>query len=449
MAGSTTHHVDADVIVIGAGAAGLAAACTLAGQSLQTIVVEARDRIGGRVWTVPTAGTAVPAELGAEFIHGLAPETTALLRKAGTAAIETGGEPWTRDDDCELRHMDTDFMSSASILERARTLAADESVDRYLQRFSDDATMRETVEAARAFVEGFEAADPALASVQAIAAELRSGVDGSAARPIGGYRPMFEYLHESCIAAGARVFLSTVVRTISWRRGAVAVDVMTGQGGARTLRGRAAVVTLPVGVLRYVGNDSKLAFEPGLPVPKREALAAMEMGHVVKVALRFRTAFWERLRKRRYRDAAFFRCPGDPFPTYWTQFPVRSELIAAWVGGPKARLLASAGKEEIVERALDGFGALFGEIALARDEFESGIVHDWGSDPFARGAYSYVTVGGTNARAALATPVDETLFIAGEATSTDGQGGTVNGALETGVRAAREVVDSLEGTLHG
>jgi monoamine oxidase len=89
---------------------------------------------------------------------------------------------------------------------------------------------------------------------------------------------------------------------------------------------------------------------------------------------------------------------------------------------------------------------LFGEHELAREEFEEGVMHDWGRDPFARGAYSYVAVGGGNARAALAMPVDGTLFFAGEATSNDGQGGTVNGALETGERAAREAATSIGAT---
>jgi monoamine oxidase len=123
--------------------------------------------------------------------------------------------------------------------------------------------------------------------------------------------------------------------------------------------------------------------------------------------------------------------------------PVRSELIVAWVGGPKAIALNGASQAERIDRALDGFGALFGESVLAREEFEGGVTHDWHHDPFSRGAYSYIVVGGDGARSALAAPVDDTLFFAGEATSTDGQGGTVNGALETGERAAQEVATSL------
>jgi monoamine oxidase len=439
--------MDADAIVIGAGAAGLAAALSLAGRSLRVIVLEARDRTGGRVWSSPSARASVPAELGAEFIHGRAEETMTLLRDAGTAAVDTGGESWTCCEDGDLRRGDDDVISAAAIFEGARALAVDESVERFLRRFEGDKIMRKTVEAARAFVEGFEAADPAIASVQAIADEWRSGVDFAIARPLGGYRPTFERLRDACDTAGVQRCMSTVVRRISWRHGAVAVGAQTSYGESQTIRARAAIVTLPVGVLRHSGDETEVAFDPDLPPAKREALASIEMGHAVRVALLFRTAFWEQLRDGRYRDGAFFRCLGGPFAAYWTQLPVRSELIVAWAGGPKATALRGASQAEIIERALDGFGALFGEPALARKEFEGGVTHDWGDDPFARGAYSYVAVGGGDARATLAAPVDDTLFFGGEATSNDGRGGTVNGALETGERAAREAAASLAGAV--
>jgi monoamine oxidase len=435
--------MDADAIVIGAGAAGLAAARSLAVQSLRVILLEARDRVGGRVWSDSSARAAAPAELGAEFIHGRAPETMALLRDAGTAAVDTGGETWACSDGADLQRDDHDFTSAAAIFDRSRELDGDESVDRFLRRFENDDAMRETADAARAFVEGFDAADPAIASVRAVADELRSGVDFANARPLGGYRPMVEYLRNACAVAGVSSCLSTVVRRISWHRGSVSVDVQNSLGERRTFRARAAIVTLPIGVLRHGGDESEVAFEPDLPKIKRDALARIEMGHAVKVALWFRTAFWERVRDGCYRDAAFFRCARQPFPTYWTQFPVRSELIVAWAGGPKASGLSSSSSTELIERALEGFGALFDETALARKEFERGVVHNWDLDPFARGAYSYVAVGGGNARAALATPIEDTLFLTGEATSNDGQGGTVNGALETGERAAREAATSL------
>jgi monoamine oxidase len=408
------------------------------------MLIEARDRVGGRVWPVPSARAAVGTELGAEFIHGQALQTMGLLRSAGTAAVDTGGEAWKCSAGGDLQRDDNRFISDvAGIFDQTRALDHDESVERFLQRFADDAALRDTVVAARTFVEGFEAADPRIASARSIADELRSGVDSVSARPLGGYRQMFEQLRRACTVAGVQTCLSTIVRSITWERGSVTVDLTSSWGEARTVRARAAIVTLPVGVLRRSGDETAVVFAPDLPTAKRDALGNIEMGHVVKVMLWFRTAFWERIREGRYRDGGFFRCIGHPFAGYWTQLPVRSELVVAWAGGPNAAAFESASPQERIARALDGFGALFDEPAIARAEFEYGVTHDWQSDPFARGAYSYVAVNGGAARATLAAPVDDTLFFAGEATSGDGQGGTVNGALETGERAALEAAAAL------
>lgn len=420
--------MDADAIVIGGGAAGLAAARRLAERSLRVILLEARERFGGRVWSRPAARAAIPAELGAEFIHGRAHETMALLRAAGTSTIPTTG--------------DSPFKSAPNIFEVAQSLREDESVERFLQRFEGDEGMRQIAALARAFVEGFDAADPAIASVRGIADEWKSGVDSSSARPRGGYGPMFDHLIDACIAAGAELHRSSVVRKIAWRRGTVAVDVEDG-GEAKTLRARVAIVTLPISILRRAGDDLDIVFDPALPAAKRAAIAGIEMGHVVKVALWFKTAFWERVDDGRYRDASFMHRDGHAFPAYWTQFPVRSTLVVAWAGGPKAIALQGLSQPDILERALGGFGALLEQPELVHREFERALMHDWNRDPFSRGAYSYVAVGATGARAALAKPLNKTLFFAGEATSTDGQGGTVNGALHTGERAAAEAAAAL------
>jgi monoamine oxidase len=236
--------------------------------------------------------------------------------------------------------------------------------------------------------------------------------------------------------------LSTVVRRIAWSRGAVAVEA-SAPTGAVTIRARALIVTLPIGVLRNAGDETAVRFEPVLPAAARDALDFIEMGPVVKIVLRFATPFWERVRDGRYRDAGFFRSSEGPFPGFWTQYPIGGNIIAAWAGGPRAAALGGATEGELAHSALEEFGTILGAPDLARSEFTSAAMHDWNRDPFARGAYSYVRVGGANARATLALPVDDTLFFAGEATSTDGQGGTVNGALQTGARAARGAAAAL------
>ncbi len=436
-------HLDADVAVIGAGAAGLTAARALTARGVRVVVLEARDRAGGRAWAQRLGTASLPAELGAEFIHGRAVETHALMREAGQASVDIGGDSWACWEDGSVEPATDDFLSAAHLFEKAYALP-DESVDRFLLRYEGDATLRKTARAARAFVMGFDAADPAIASAHAIADEWVSGTDSTAARPLGGYGPMFAHLEDACAAAGIATSSSTVVRRCRWRRGDVTLDVTTQDGGSRTIHARSAVVTLPVGVLRHSGGEGDVVFEPALPAGKRSALQSIEMGHVVRVILSFRTRFWERIHAGRYHDLAFFRCYDEqPFSGYWTQVPVRSELIVAWAGGPKAIALAALSRDGLIECALDGFARMLHEPAVARREFEAGAVHDWARDPFARGAYSYVAVGGRDARRELGTPVDGTLFFAGEATSRDGQGGTVNGAFESGERAAAEVAAAL------
>jgi monoamine oxidase len=366
----------------------------------------------------------------------------ALLGEAGTAAIDTGGESWSREG-AELARDEEDFLAAGGVFDGSLELARDESVDRFLQRSGHGAAARERARAARDFVEGFDAADPVLASAQAIAREWRSGVDWTSARPLGGYAPLVKRLYDDCAASNVDLRLATVATRIAWRRHAVAVDAVGAAGEHQTLRARTAIVTLPLGVLRHTGDEGKVHFEPELPDEKREAIGYLEMGHVVKVVLSFRTAFWERIAGARYRNGGFFYVGNQPIVTYWTQVPVRSELIVAWAGGPRAVMLRDRGEAERIEIALNGLAALFDDDAHVRDEFDGALTHDWSRDPFSRGAYSYVAVGGGGARDELARPVDGTLFFAGEATSADGDGGTVNGALETGERAAAQAAAAL------
>jgi monoamine oxidase len=236
--------VDADVIVIGGGAAGLMAARRLSRARLRVILLEARDRVGGRVADGVIPGSTDRAELGAEFIHGAAPQTMGLLREAGMHTSPISDVGWTFDADVGMRPDERDFGQTAALLTSANSLKHDMSVDDYLRRFERDETTREAAALARTFVEGFDAADPAIASVKGIAEEVGSGVDFNSTRPSEGYAPIFATLHASCIAAGVDVRVDARVRAIAWKRGNVTVEC-----ASETLSARAVVITLSVGVL--------------------------------------------------------------------------------------------------------------------------------------------------------------------------------------------------------
>ena len=410
----------AEVIVIGAGAAGLAAADALVRAGKSVLILEARDRVGGRCWTHRMSGLDIPVELGAEFLHGAARETHALLRRAGRRAV-TANRTQRSFDGRRLKPRNSFAEAARSV--RGAVLEKDVSFDRFLAGRKLPAKTRAF---ARMMVQGFDAADPARVSAQSIIEEWgESGSLGTRQpRPEGGYGALMEWLAHDLIRRGARIQLGAVVREVRWKSGSVDV---TGSflGKDLKVKARQAIVTLPLGVLQ--ANDVR--FVPALAA-KRTALAALASGPVVRVAMRFHEAVWE----KRAPGVAFFHSPRADFPTFWTPLPMRAPLATAWAGGPKAAKLTGKSTRTLVARALADVRRIFKDARLA-----SARVQDWQQDPFSRGGYSYVLVGGGGAREVLASPLGNTLYFAGEATDTD-EAGTVAGALRSGERAAREIL---------
>jgi monoamine oxidase len=438
-----------DVVIIGAGAAGLIAARDLAESGRSVLLLEARDRLGGRIWTRHEVDSAAPIELGAEFIHGNSPLTLQLLQKAGHAAVELTGPHWTLLHGRLQKRTDDLFDQVQKALQSADCGAGKPDVS--FQDFLDQAGRQGLSPEARAlanqFVQGFDAADPARVSTQSIAEEWASGgmLDAPQCRPVGGYSGVLTTLAGALDRKTVHVQLQTVVKRVTWKRGAVDVDAFSLDQPFRVSAQR-AVVTVPVGVLQLPGGAvGAIEFSPTLEA-KRKALAGIVSGPVLKVILRFRTPFWEELDGGRYRDASFFHSLETPFPTFWTSAPVRSPFLNAWVGGPPAALLCAQSDPQIAHEACSSLRKMFGTALTAHQaQLESAFVHNWERDPFSRGAYSYVAVGHNDtARQDLALPLEDTLFFAGEATDTTGEAATVTGALQSGARAAREVKDSLD-----
>jgi monoamine oxidase len=201
------------------------------------------------------------------------------------------------------------------------------------------------------------------------------------------------------------------------------------------------IVALPLGVLQAAPTEPfAVHFNP--PLRAREtALRGLEMGHVVKLVFAFQERFWQAA----FRDeVGWVFTSEEPFRGWWTGYPVYAPVLVAWAGGPAADALAGLDTAQRVDRALEALARL---VRVPRAIVDRQVVawdaHDWAADPFARGAYSYVRVGGMEAQANLASPVEDTLFFAGEATELAGHQATVHGALFAGQRAADEVLRSL------
>jgi monoamine oxidase len=435
-----------DVVIIGAGAAGLSAARTLAEAGRSVLLLEARDRIGGRIWTRHEIDATAPIELGAEFIHGEIPQTFDLLHEVGQDAVETSGPQWSFRRG-QLQHQGEDLFAQVQSAMEAANLPGnpDISFQEFLDRGARYGLSDEAKELAHRFVQGFDAADPARVSAQSIAEEWCSGgmLDSPQFRPLGGYSSVLTALAGKLDRHNVRVQLHTVVKTVRWQPGRVEIEgLFLGQPFSATAL--KAIVTVPLGVLQLPPDaPGAIRFSPPLE-NKRAALAGIVSGAVLKVVLRFRTAFWEELDGGRFRHSVFFFSLETTFPTFWTSAPLRSPLLTAWMGGPPAVRLSEQSDEHIVREAVSSLETMFGShLSGGKAPLEAAFVHNWERDPFSRGAYSYVAVGNNTARQALAAPLEDTLFFAGEATDTEGEPATVTGALQTGSRAAREVHESL------
>jgi monoamine oxidase len=405
----------------------LAAARALSRAGQSATLLEARDRLGGRMYTRTIPGLAAPVELGAEFIHGSPQITFDLLHDAGATNVDVAQGNFERRGGRLVAGVDR-FDLAHRIIERAGDLKTDISVDAFLQQIAGEHGLDEAARWFRILVEGYDAADPARASLKEIIAEWNGPTLTGSTRPLGGYGPLVDALVRSIDPARVDIRLQSIVEEITWKPGAV---VVSGQmhGERFSLEARGALVTVPVTLLSHI------RFSPPI-TQKTRAVEAIAMGSVVKVVMHFRTSWWEELHED-VRDGAFFHNRDADFPTFWTQLPVRVPLMTAWAGGTRAERLEGLGEAELVRRALESLESTFG-VRAVDVELESALAHDWGVDPFARGAYSYVRVDGSGSRETLALPIDATLFFAGEATSHDAPG-TVSGALESGERAAREV----------
>jgi monoamine oxidase len=429
-------------VVIGAGAAGLAAALRLHEQGEDVVILEARDRIGGRIFTLRPRSIPSPIELGAEFIHGDAQELEEIARDHGLRMMDMAGRRWVRAGK-RLRLMD-DFWERLDVaMRRLRQRPADRS-------FADAlGAMRSVRPAERRlalqFVEGFHAADPELISEAALAeggsprGEVRERRIG---RMIEGYDSVISALAAPILD---RIRLGAVVTAVRWRRGYVEVDSRD-HGGTElpTIVAERAIVAVPLGVLQAgAGATGGINFVPPIPAVHRAA-AQLHSGAVMKVVLELDEPFWttEQFAKRagdERLDTLSFLHAGDtrPFPVWWTSYPVRGPTLVGWQGGPTARAMQGLPRESIVAGAMESLASMLGmRLREVVRRVVAAYTHDWLSDPFARGAYSYVGIGGTGAAAAMARPIQRTLYFAGEHTDREGRNGTVHGAIASGVHAA-------------
>jgi monoamine oxidase len=396
------------VIVIGAGAAGLAAADALRRCGRAVVVLEARDRIGGRIHAVDGL------ELGAELVHGAEASSWPLLRAGGIA---------TEPLDVALEGRDGAL---------SRLQAIDEHDVARLVESLANAGDRGAAEVLAASGIGTEHPiaqllsldlDLARQSASALAETLEDPARTSGDHAVrGGYVRMLEPL-----ARGLDLRRGHVVRGVIVETGRVRVELEDGA----VVRGSAAIVTLPLGVLRA----RRVRFEPALPEVVERAIDRLGVVDAVKLFYRFDGPIWPE-----GTEVAFTQGPGPG--VFWSSTPARhgtEHVVCGWATHATARALLEAGEAAALEQ---GFASLRAGAGSRLPPPRSTRWSEWSSDPFALGAYSFTPAGGHGARRALIAPVHGRVWLAGEATGADGSergAFTVHGALESGWRAAAEV----------
>jgi monoamine oxidase len=438
------------VLILGGGLAGLSAARVLARAGVDVDVIEAKERLGGRVATWHEPGWPLPVELGPEFVHGEPEGLLQLLTRAGLRREPVvDRHVWLRARAAGRRptEMPDLWGRMSELLRQVDFRAADMSAASFAERLMLEGDDRALFEI---FVRGFHAAPLSDVSIQSLARDVGGPEDADASRqsrPVGGYGQLVDWLSERLkISARCRVHLNSRALRVTWRPGHVGIDVQQGDR-LRHVSGSTLLVTVSAGVLAARPSEGGIEFSPYL-VHKREALWLTAMAQVTKVVLRFRAPFWP----ASVESFEFLHSPTSPFVTFWRQGAGDAQQVVAWAGAPPSgaappgappfdvRPFAAQRREGAEAAAVLALCEQLGaELGAARAALLGAHHHDYELDPCFRGAYSYVRPGGARARELLAQPVDDTLFFAGEATD-DSEPATVAGALRSGERAARQIL---------
>jgi monoamine oxidase len=425
-----------DIVVVGGGVAGLAAAGRLAGTGRSVTLLEARSRLGGRVYT-RTLPSGQPIEVGAEFIQGDFPDLVELVQSGNLTLHEIperhryirGGLEQPFPDAYSLvgRLLSPPNLPDIPVAELIR------------QRIGSDFSPAE-VEAMTAFLEGFHAADLERFGVAALRENMRAEEkDGDTQyRLAEGYGALVDQLIDRLSRAGARLQTDTVVARIRWRSGEASIEART-PSGSLEMTARLVLLTVPLPGLREQGVEGSITLDP-MPSGWTDALARLHMGVARRVVLQFKRAWWMDQSRP---PPTFVHGRDEPLPVWWTTSPPELPFLTGWAGGRRAEALANLTEEELKRAGINSAASIFGHtVSRMEGWLESAYTHDWTNDPFSRGAYSYGGVGSIDAVHMLTKPVADTLLLAGEAVAGQGRNATVPGALASGYSAA-EILRSL------
>jgi monoamine oxidase len=417
-----------EFVVVGAGAAGLMVARELARAGKRVILLEARARSGGRIETLPEAEFVYAAEAGPEFVHGAAHHTRTLMHEAGLSLTPSRGTAWHAEDGV----LSVDERSTPHAGEFRRGLMAlkdDLPVAEFLARDFGDPKYAELRRSITRMVEGYDAADPSRASTFALRDEWMARGQEQQGRIAEGYGALIAFLEGECRRHGVAVHFGAVVTAIDAAQGKIAVRCRDGS----VFAANAAILTVPLPLL------ASIALPQAAKAVAAAAIADIGVGNVVKILLRFSRRWWVAQGGHDLADMSFLFSSAE-VPTWWTQHPELHPVLTGWLAGPRADKVAALSGDDILERAL---GSLAQNFAVSPDWLKGQLVAsraiNWGADPFARGAYSYVTPK-TREVLARADRAHANVWFSGEAFYAGPEMGTVEAAFASGWHAVQTIL---------
>jgi monoamine oxidase len=419
---------DPQIIIIGAGAAGLMAARELSQKGKKVLILEARQRTGGRIHSLEENNFGYSPETGAEFIHGDLPFTKALIKESGLTLLPSEGEFWnSREGQLIQNH---EFIPDWNLLmKKLMQLKEDMTIAQFLEINFPIEKNQEMHNAIKGFVEGYDAADPQRASTLALRDEWTSENEAQQYRIKEGYSALIKFLETNCRSKRTEIIFNANVKSIHWSDEQAIIECSDG----KTYEAPKAILTVPLPML------NKINYAPAIP-EKLKAASEIGFGKVIKFLFRFKNRFWINIDGKNLSKAGFIFSK-ETIPTWWTQYPEPHPVLTGWLAGPKAEQFINSSQEELFEMGLSSLAGIFKtEKEILKKELLNFNIVNWGADPFSLGAYAYATPETTKARKELLKSVSGILYFSGEALYEGKEMGTVEAALASGFRTAREIL---------
>jgi monoamine oxidase len=406
------------IVVIGAGASGIMVANILSKKGFGVTILEAEDRIGGRIHTLTPPGFLNTIEAGAEFIHGNLPLTLKLLNKAKLKTVNASMN-MHRARNGKITHgfgMSTAWQHFYDALEN---LKEDTTVEEFLNQNFPGTKYKLLREEVHQMAQGLNLAEPAEVSLLSLKTEWLS--EEMQYRPVTGYLPLLEFLYNEAARKDCQVELNQIVKAVEWQPGKVLVAT-----SHNSYEADAVIITTSLGCLQ----KGKIRFIPEIPQISNY-FNDIGFGHVIKLALEFNHPSWE----NKIPDLGFLFA--EQGLTFWTQLEQRVPVIIGWIGNDYTAIYDKLSDEQIIEKCLDVLGKAFVDL---RQHFRNGAVFRYTENSLGCGGYSWPKPESKKAVRKINKGIENTIWFAGEAFDPKFETATVEAALESGKYVAGKVI---------